>query len=340
MNTPQLNKLYSGIPRLKIYKNEIMAIAKNKNQKNQLLSFFIKYYMASQKDTQYGVFPIGNIFDDQFKLDLQFSNKYNNTNFNIEIVMETVDHIGIQYITDYNNFINNITLSPPFKINPKLSLVKHSYTRLHGLYRGIPEEFTQYLHCVNSSGNIIEMTDTIHLSMPPIFHGVELFGSCINTHNRDFCSVFEIERIFGSLGSFWDYNFHMDNLYLCNPPFDEILIERMSMKLISDLKETQYNVVVVVSIPVWDIKSQRSIKLKEYNMPFSGYEKLIGSDYLMEKVILNKDDYKYWNYVTGKSVASSYTHLIVLSNLGYNMYKKTFNLYNFTEMWRQFSLRN
>lgn len=332
---PDLNKLYNGIHIIKSYKNDFVSIGKNKNQKNHIKSYFAKYYIASKKDEEFGVFPVDDIFNIQFSKDLVFSNTHKNTNFDIPSITESAGMLFERYKKDYMKFKETVFDTLP--IVNKIDLNHNKYSRLCNLYNGDTEQFSYYVHILTELYHLIEISDTIHLSIPPIFIGVELFGSCINTHNKYFCSVFEIERIFGSLGSFWDYSFHMSNLYLCNPPFDETIIENMAVKLIKDLTETKYHVVVVISIPVWDNKSQRSIQLKEYNMHFSGYEKLINNEFLMEKVILNKDEYKYWNYDTGKSVASSYTHLIVLSNLDHNAYKKTFNLHNFTEMWRQFS---
>jgi hypothetical protein len=70
---------------------------------------------------------------------------------------------------------------------------------------------------------------------------VELFGTPLNTGSgRRFCSPFAIERtVWGSLGSFFEYELEPlpDNgIYLCNPPFDDEIMRRMSERLLEQLK--------------------------------------------------------------------------------------------------------
>lgn len=183
----------------------------------------------------------------------------------------------------------------------------------------------------------IEIDNTTHLSIPPIYKGIELFGSCVNTHNDEFCSLFELEKKFASLGSFWDYKFHKNSIYLCNPPFNIPLIKKMALKLIDDLCSTEFDVVLIQVLPIWDSVSQKKIGAKDFKMGFEGYDILINNRFLKEKIILEKDEYKYWNYSTKKHVSSSHTHLIVLSNMENMSYKRVFNIEAFTKQWKEFS---
>jgi hypothetical protein len=329
--------LFNQLIVLKKYKEDIIYIGTNGAQKKFLASCFIRYYLSCEKDLEFSIFPIKNIFTSGFKDDLIFANSFKKANFDIDIVINNADVIFRVFIQNYKNPKNVI-----LKKNKNLNLNTWQYNHLLYLYNFFnpnktKDEFNVLYRVLNEIYSIVEMNDNIHLGIPPIFNGVELFGSSVNTHNIEYCSPFNIEKIFGSLGSFFEYKFHRSGLYLCNPPFDEKLIEEMSIKLVKDLNETKHKAVVIISIPVWNESSQKSIDIKNYKMTFKGYDLLINSKYMMEKVILNKDDYKYWNYSYKKLVPSSHSHLIILSNHDYANYKKIFSLSNFMNNWKSFS---
>jgi hypothetical protein len=217
-------------------------------------------------------------------------------------------------------------------------ITKKQEERLEALYTGPDDLFEAYKNKLINLYQFIG-TNNMHLSIPPIFAGVELFGSPVNTHNLTYCSPFEFERHFGSLGSFWDYKFHQDGVYLCNPPFDEAVIADMANKLMADLATTKHKVVVVITVPVWDSASQRKIGIKDYGLDFAGFTTMIESKFLRHHEILDKDTYKYWNYYTEERAPASWTHLVILSNLSKSGFSKnaTFSVDDFLAEWADFS---
>ncbi|MGL5936544.1 MAG: hypothetical protein ACRCZI_13100 [Cetobacterium sp.] len=200
----------------------------------------------------------------------------------------------------------------------RITAFKHDYIQLLKLY------------------DLIDIDSTTHLSIPPIIKGVELFGTCVNTYNNEFCSMFEFEKKFGSLGSFWDYKFHKNGIYISNPPFNISFIRDMADKLIKDLSETEFDIIIVQVLPIWDSFSQRMIKSRNFNLGFEGYTKLIECDFFKEKMILDKDSYQYINHCKEKTTASSNTHLIMLSNLPDDKYKKIITIDKIAERWNNF----
>ena len=342
---------------LKSYKEEFINIGINNNQKRFLQDSFIKWYINCKKIGYYEIFPASNIFTYENHYDLLYANLNKNTNFDINYVNKKTKELYNTYAILCKDLID-VVIEPGFLntenrwMQTKKVLNRSQAQRVKRLYC-----YNYNNNCYNYNNNyhkdeafirnyyfeqliclyeFIEVNNTVNLSMPPIFKGIELFGSCVNTHNTEFCSLFKIEKYFGSLGSFWDYNFHKSGIYLCNPPFDMPLIERMALKLIANLISTKYEVVIIITIPVWDSPSQKSIGSKDFKMGFEGYDKLVNNDFLMEKNILDKNVYKYWDYCTKQKVASSHTHLIILSNLSHLRYKKVFNLDNFVKAWREF----
>lgn len=142
---------------------------------------------------------------------------------------------------------------------------------------------------------------------------VELFGSPINTQ-YNYCSAFDFEKnYFNSLGSFFDYDLEVDKIYIANPPFDESLMKQMSERLINQLDKTP-NIEIIIIIPVWNPYDQNKLKIHNYGKPFEAYDLLIKSNYVYDKQILLKYDYKFYNYTLDKYVPLSNSHLILFTN--------------------------
>lgn len=332
------------------YKLDFINIGTNIAQKEFLHISFIKWYMLCKKAGVDEIFPMENIFMSTYSVDLIYANKTKNTNFDIFYVSKKTKDLFNKYYELYANIIfgeneediyGNVNGDGSWtQINKSIN--RSQYNRLKSLYFSIKgndkTKFTQTYEKLLRLYQFIEMDTTTHLSLPPIFVGIELFGSCINTHNTEYCSLFKIEKLFCSLGSFWDYTFHKSEVYLCNPPFDVNLIKNMAEYLLQNLKTTKYEVIVIITLPIWDSDTQRMIGAKDFKMKFEGYELLINSKFMREKIVLDKSIYKYWDYSKERSIAVSHTHLIILSNINYIEYKKVFNLEKLINAWRNFSI--
>ena len=195
--------------------------------------------------------------------------------------------------------------------NTKCSEVqKH---RLESLYKGSNLEMDTkklltryyYLGGLNNS-----------LSTPPpilsMFNSHELFGTPINTCSSYYCSPFSDERVFGSSGSFFDFTDYKDDvIYYANPPFDDKLCNRMATKLINDLDQKQFSLLII--IPVWDKDQQDRYNLKNFGLSFDAYNTLVQSKHFIQETFLAKNQYPFYNYFYQKYVYISNTHLI---NLG------------------------
>lgn len=326
------------------YKTDFINIGINQSQRDFLHIAFLRWYMITEKMGQDGLFPADNIFNSTYSIDITYANKTKNTNFDIFYLDRTTKELYIRYVNDYQNIIFGEDTCYDADGNGQWTssniITTSQYNRLKELYslkQSDKSKFTQNYNKLINLYSFIEIDKTQHLSLPPIFNGIELFGSCINTHNVEFCSLFQQEILFNSLGSFWDYSFHKNEIYLCNPPFDIHLIKLMAQKLLHDLETTKYEVVIVISIPLWDTASQKMMKIKDFNMGFDGYDILVNNAFLKEKLILDKTIYKYWDYCAENTKAVSHTHLIVLSNIDDLKYKKIFDIEKLTDAWKGFS---
>lgn len=183
------------------------------------------------------------------------------------------------------------------------------YNRLKMLYNGPPG----YIDCnimILLMRYEIPGTKNNHLSIPPSLFDredniVELFGSPLNTFCDRYCSPFNTDKCFGSLGSFFEYKFTSDSVYIANPPFVEDIMIDMSHILIRALNGID-NITVYTILPAWDQKVS--------NQKYVALELLKESEYVLSHDILDKSTYPFFDYFEDKFIPVSDVHLIVLSN--------------------------
>jgi hypothetical protein len=111
---------------------------------------------------------------------------------------------------------------------------------------------------------------------------MECFASPLNCRTQNFGSAFDLDRFFGTVGSFFTCNFDAGGCYQANPPFCEELIHGMCKKLDEDLEQTQKSktaLMFVIFVPVW----------KESK----GYQSLTGSTFLTEHVVMQSGHHWY-----------------------------------------------
>jgi hypothetical protein len=329
------------------YKQEFINLEENNIRSKFLSESFARWYIKCKKIGLDEIFPANNIIMEN-RSDLEYANKNKYMRFDIESFIVKSNALYKKYHDLCANILNQPLqhhygfgkrlMAFPILTSTQIITPSQEY-RLRQLYVGHINDFHRHCDILLNLYNLIDMENATHFSIPPIFSGVELFGSCINTHNNEYCSLFKLEKnFFSSLGSFWDYQFHRDSVYLCNPPFDLGLIEKMAYKLIGEIRSTLHNVIIVITIPVWNSDSRKQIGIKDFNTKFCGYDILINNEFFREKQLLDKNEYQYWNYFTETLVPVAYTHLIILSNIPTKKYKTKFDINTLLDNWCAFDV--
>lgn len=171
----------------------------------------------------------------------------------------------------------------------------------------------------------------------------ELFGSVLNTYNTSYCSMFyDIEKIFGSYGSFFDMEIISGN-YSVNPPFDnEIIFQTMNI-LENTLKSQKNDLMFIIWIPIWDDEGKFNFVLKkclndnrtreeleEHHIKIFGTKKPQKElEYYGLNIILNSKynkyirpicsgDMTYINYMNNNPKYVANTYMITFSNTTIN----------------------
>jgi len=138
----------------------------------------------------------------------------------------------------------------------------------------------------------------------------ESFASVFNRSYDNFCSLFyDLEKPFGSNGSFMALNIQ-SGFYMCNPPYDEKLLDRMYQIVKRSLgSDDVEGVAFIMSIPKWqDYRLELDIDNdKLYHVKQVKHEKFHNPmDIKIKVVIPEYISYLFYNHNFAKRVGNDY----------------------------------
>jgi hypothetical protein len=95
---------------------------------------------------------------------------------------------------------------------------------------------------------------------------IECFASPLNCRYESFLSAFpDTDLSFGSLGSFFDFDFSQGGSYQANPPFTSIFIEAMHRKMVHSLDQCKEPLMFIIFVPEWkDSPGWQALKRSNY----------------------------------------------------------------------------
>jgi len=148
----------------------------------------------------------------------------------------------------------------------------------------------------------------------------ELFASPLNHHINNYYSLFEIDRIFGSSGDFFQStykDFMAGGFYEANPPFIESVFVQASQLILNYLKcseERNINLAFMWIMPDW--------------LDSFAYQRLKKSTYLKTELVFHKNQHKYWEYRKNRIIQANFnTHVLILASNN-NYYSSFWNKEN------------
>ena len=182
-----------------------------------------------------------------------------------------------------------------------------------------------YRYSILSAGNQqLAMASNIKQDFKDDFNiDIELYGSCINRFYANYCSLFyDIEKYFGSVGDFNNIK-PIRGMYFANPPFDEDIMGHTSKMIVKWLEEAEQNkkpLGFVMTVPVWDAKTQRKIKQRCNIRNVTDIEKyecrdiLRASKYLYKEYVFCKKDFPFYNFTQDRYIYASNTYMFIVKN--------------------------
>jgi len=143
-------------------------------------------------------------------------------------------------------------------------------------------------YCILESGN-----NQMSLDFNKVFGDgkiisqMELFASPLNANTKLYCSMFyDIDRYFGSYGSFYNIELH-EGSYNINPPFREDIMEKMSLRLMASLHTKNTNLRYYITIPAWfknESKAYRTLRKSKFCITNQVYKQVQFTDVINNKI--------------------------------------------------------
>lgn len=232
------------------------------------------------------------------------------------------------------NIINNILL--PNKI----------YEKLASVYSGPKNKLDEYIWAILFRYQLLGSNNHQLAVLPDVMHKMKLdydlnfecFASAINNTFNHYCSIYyDIERYFGSVGSFFNL-IPIKGTFGFNPPYQKDVIDMGVSQLFEFLKNSNKSLTFIITIPIWDIEG-RSIMKEQYNNELEkqnidyGEFPIIGkikeSEYFRSMRMIPKEKFTYidHNFELYKNKTIQNTYVIILSNTIIDSTK--FNDYSF-----------
>lgn len=231
------------------------------------------------------------------------------------------------------NILDNILL--PIKI----------YEKLEKIYSGEENFMDNYLWAVIYRYQLLGSNNHQLAVLPSIMNSMyndynlnfECFASCINNTFNNYCSIYyDIEKYFGSYGSFFNI-IPVKGTFGFNPPYQKDIIE-IGINRLFEFLEKEEDLIFIITIPIWDdkgrsvMKEQFNNELEKQNIDYGDFDiinKVRDSKYFRNLRMIPKEKFTYidHNFELYKNKTIQNTYVIILSNI--NIDNKYLDNYSF-----------
>lgn len=327
--------------------------------KNTLLDF-IKYDNTII-DSNQKINTILENLKNEYSNSLEVLEDYKNSNYylfkknNFSISVKKINQKrGENLIVFYKFFIEI-----PFKIRDKrqeniinnILIPEYIYEKLKSRYTGPENNLNQYLWIIiyryqllGSNNNQLGVLPNILNKMKDDFGlDFECFASAINSTSDSYCSIYyDVERYFGSHGSFFNLN-PIEGTFGFNPPYQKEVMDKGILKIINALNTANLsnkNLTFIITIPIWDNLGKKIMKYsypEKKNLPiieyddFNSIDKIFKSKFFRAKLMVPKNKFTYLdhNFHLYKNVTIQHTYILVISTQKLD-FQNIINKYNFS----------
>lgn len=338
-------------------------------------SFFPKIYNNELlKETLYNYTKLHKIEDVDNKINKIITNtnnyyntifdkleKYKSSKFYIDnkdniiitkkIIKQKRDNINVYFykfnITYTNSiYINNDRL---YNILNNIIIPINEYNDMQNKYTGPIELLDNYIWIIlyryqllgSNNNQLAVLPNVLDKMKKDLGFNFECFASAINSSTNKFCSLYyDIEKYFGSVGSFFNYNI-TKGIYSFNPPYQTDIIERGIERIFHFMDNTNEELEFIITIPIWDndgkkIMEKNNSENNNNNIDYGDFniiKKIFDSKYFKGKLMVSKNDFTYidHNFCLFKNKTIQNTYVIVLSNYENNHFEiiKNYDFFNF-----------
>ena len=274
-----------------------------------------------------------------YKLQLKLLTNY----YNSELFNKTKSKFKINKKI-YKNIFYKFDISVEFDIkNKKLINILNNilipitiYNKVSNYYVGPSEKIDDYIWAILYRYQLLGSNNHQLAVLPNIMNRMnddynlnfECFASLINNTFNHYCSIYyDLERYFGSVGSFFNIK-PIKGTFGFNPPYQKDVITKGINKIFIFLEETCEELTFIITIPIWDsygqilMNNKQNIDYGEFNI----INKVKNSKYFKGYRMISKENFTYIDHNFGlyKNKTIQDTYVIIMSNhdLNLDMFQK------------------
>jgi hypothetical protein len=327
---------YMYFDNLKKTLNDYTSIYNIKNKSNKI-NIIISELSKNYKEILINLKKYKNVNDKNINLNKIIILEKRNNEY-IEFIKFNISHNLKISNVKLNNILNNIII-PKYIYEKMINKIKKN--------KNIDKDKLIWIilfryQLLSSNNNQLAILPNVIKKMEKDFNlQFETFGSAINTNTKNFCSLYyDVEKYFGSVGSFFNTNF-LEGCYSFNPPYQKDIIDNGIKKILYCLNNSKIldlQLTFFITIPIWDIDGKN--KMKELNSENNNnkinyddmviIKKIKKSPFFRGLRMISKNDFTYidYNFYLFKNTTIQNTYIIILSNFE-NNYIDKINNYDF-----------
>jgi hypothetical protein len=327
---------YMYFDNLKKTLNDYTSIYNIKNKSNKI-NIIISELSKNYKEILINLKKYKNVNDENINLNKIIILEKRNNEY-IEFIKFNISHNLKISNVKLNNILNNIII-PKYIYEKMINKIKKN--------KNIDKDKLIWIilfryQLLSSNNNQLAILPNVIKKMEKDFNlQFETFGSAINTNTKNFCSLYyDVEKYFGSVGSFFNTNF-LEGCYSFNPPYQKDIIDNGIKKILYCLNNSKIldlQLTFFITIPIWDIDGKN--KMKELNSENNNnkinyddmviIKKIKKSPFFRGLRMISKNDFTYidYNFYLFKNTTIQNTYIIILSNFE-NNYIDKINNYDF-----------
>ena len=200
------------------------------------------------------------------------------------------------------------------------------YNKISNCYSGPQNKMDDYVWAIlyryqllGSNNHQLAVLPNIMMSMNKDYNlNFECFASLINNTFNHYCSIYyDLERYFGSVGSFFNIT-PLKGTFGFNPPYQKDVINKGINKLFIFLEESTEELTFIITIPIWDSYGQFCMN-NTPNINYGDFEiikEIKDSKYFRGLRMISKENFTYIDHNFGlyKNKTIQDTYVIILSN--------------------------
>ena len=211
----------------------------------------------------------------------------------------------------------------------------NEYEKLKSFYHDKPEKMDELITIIIYRYQLLGSNNHQLGVKPDIMHKMkkdynlsyECFASSINCTFNHYCSVYyDVERFFGSFGSFFNLT-PISGTFGLNPPYQKEIIETSIIKALGHLEDADKEgsvLTFIITIPIWDCEGKKSMKeefnndLPQQNIDYGDFEIIStvkNSVYHKITRMIPKEKFTYidHNHLLIKNKTIQNTYVIIIS---------------------------